>query len=89
MDLSRSDFYFNQWNESEAVATKMLPILNDLRVERGVLTHVYGRSVSKVSSVDILKVHRHARLILGRELTVQDWAVSTLAPAASTWASSR
>lgn len=72
MDLAKTDFYFHQWNDSEAVATKMLPIFNDLRVERGVLTHVYGRSVSKVSSVDILKVHRHARLILGRELTVQD-----------------
>jgi glyceraldehyde 3-phosphate dehydrogenase len=72
MDLSKPEFYFNQWNDSEAIATKMLPILNDLRVERGVLTHVFGRSIAKVNSVDVLKMHRHARLILGRELTVQD-----------------
>jgi glyceraldehyde 3-phosphate dehydrogenase len=76
MNLSKADFYFDQWNDSEAVATKMLPVLNDLRLERGVLVHVYGRSIAKVSSTDILKVHRHARLILGRELTVQDtWPV--------------
>jgi glyceraldehyde 3-phosphate dehydrogenase len=72
MDPTRADAYFSQWNESESITVKMLSILNDLRVERGVLVHVCGRSIAKVSSVEILKVHRHARLVLGRELTVQD-----------------
>jgi len=72
MAPSKGDTYFQLWNDSEAVTVKMLSILNELRVERGVLVHVYGRSIAKVSSVDILKMHRHARLILGRELTVQD-----------------
>jgi glyceraldehyde 3-phosphate dehydrogenase len=72
MTASKGDTYFTLWNDSEAVTVKMLSILNELRVERGVLVHVYGRSIAKVSSVDILKMHRHARLILGRELTVQD-----------------
>ncbi len=72
MDLSKNERYFDQWNDSEAVATKMLPVLNDLRLERGVLVHVFGRSIAKVSSVEILKVHRHARLVYGEELTVQD-----------------
>ncbi len=72
MGGSKSERYFDLWNESEALATKMLPVLSDLRVDRGVLVHVFGRSIAKVSSVEILKVHRHARLILGRELTVQD-----------------
>ncbi len=68
MDPTRADAYFTQWNESENITVKMLSILNDLRVERGVLVHVCGRSIAKVSSVEILKVHRHARLVLGREL---------------------
>lgn len=72
MDLGKSEKYFRQWNESEAFATKMLPLLNQLRLERGVLIHVYGRSVAKVGAVEILKTHRHARLVLERELTVQD-----------------
>ncbi len=72
MDPSKGERYFKLWNDSEAITVKMLSILNDLRVERGVLAHVYGRSIAKVSSVEILKVHRHTRLILGRELTVQD-----------------
>ncbi|GAB6061698.1 glyceraldehyde-3-phosphate dehydrogenase [Deferrisoma palaeochoriense] len=72
MGANKGEQYFQLWNESEALATKMMPILSDLRVERGVLVHVFGRSIAKVSSVEILKVHRHARLILGRELTVQD-----------------
>ena len=72
MGGSKNERYFQLWNESEALATKMLPVLSDLRVDRGVLVHVFGRSIAKVSSVEILKVHRHARLILGRELTVQD-----------------
>ncbi len=72
MSGNKSEQYFDLWNESEAIATKMLPMLNDLRLERGVLVHVFGRSIAKVTSVEILKVHRHARLVLGRELTVQE-----------------
>ncbi len=72
MDLSKDDRYLKMWTYSEALDTKMLSHLNDLRTERGVLVHVYGRSIAKVNSTDIMKVHRHARLILGRELTVQD-----------------
>ncbi len=72
MDPNKGERYFRLWNDSEAVTVKMLSVLNRLRVERGVLVHVYGRSIAKVSSVEILKVHRHARLILGRDLTVQD-----------------
>lgn len=72
MDLSKNDRYLKVWTDSEALATKMLSYLNELRTERGVLVHVYGRSIAKVNSTDILKMHRHARLILGRELTVQD-----------------
>lgn len=72
MELTKAERYFQLWNDSEAVTVKMLSILNALRVERGVLGHVYGRSIAKVSSVEILKVHRHARLVLGRDLTVQE-----------------
>jgi glyceraldehyde 3-phosphate dehydrogenase len=72
MDLQKTDRYFEQWTASEAVANRMLTLLNSLRTDRGVLVHVYGRSISKVSSVDILKAHRHARLLIGRELTVQE-----------------
>ncbi|MDW7708841.1 MAG: glyceraldehyde-3-phosphate dehydrogenase [Deferrisomatales bacterium] len=72
MDLTKEDTYFRLWNDSEAITVRMLSVLNRLRVDRGVLVHVYGRSIAKVSSVEILKVHRHARLILGQDLTVQD-----------------
>ncbi|HSH70938.1 MAG TPA: glyceraldehyde-3-phosphate dehydrogenase [Deferrisomatales bacterium] len=72
MDLGKNEFYFDQWNESERIATEMMPIVSRLRLERGVLLHVVGRSITKVNSTDILKVHRHASLVLGRELTVQD-----------------
>src|SRR5512138_1253589 len=72
MDLTKDDRYLDLWTESEAVATRMLSVLNDLRIQRGVLVHIYGRSVAKVDSTSILKAHRHAHLILKRELTVQD-----------------
>ena len=70
MDLTKRDSYLKLWIGSEALAAKMLSTLNDLRTEHDVLVHVCGRSIAKVSTTDILKVHRHARLILGRELTV-------------------
>ncbi len=72
MDLSKTERYLKLWTASENLATKMLSTLNALRTERGVLVHVYGRSIAKVSSTDIMKAHRHARLVLNRELTVQD-----------------
>jgi glyceraldehyde 3-phosphate dehydrogenase len=72
VNIVGSDDYFSQWTDSEAIATRMLPILNELRLDRGVLVHVYGRSIANVSSLDILKAHRHSRLALGRELTVQE-----------------
>jgi glyceraldehyde 3-phosphate dehydrogenase len=72
MDLGKNEFYFDRWNESERIATQMMPIISGLRLNRGVLLHVYGRSIAKVTTTDILKVHRRTRLVLGRELTVQD-----------------
>jgi glyceraldehyde 3-phosphate dehydrogenase len=72
MDLAKEKVFFDAWTQAEAAATKMLAYLNELRIQRGVLIHVYGRSIAKVSSVDVIKVHRYAKLITGEDLTVDE-----------------
>ncbi|PLX43895.1 MAG: glyceraldehyde-3-phosphate dehydrogenase [Deltaproteobacteria bacterium] len=72
MDLAKGDLYFDKWARYEVISNKMLAPLNELRLERGVLIHVYGRSIAKVSSLDVLKAHRYGLLVTGEELTVED-----------------
>ncbi len=72
MDLAKEALFFDAWTKAEDVATKMLVYLNELRLQRGVLIHVYGRSIAKVTSVEVIKVHRYAKLITGEDLTVEE-----------------
>jgi glyceraldehyde 3-phosphate dehydrogenase len=64
--------YLKEWQSYEEFAEQMLPIIGRLYREHNVVTTVYGRSLVNTSTIEILKAHRFARLILDGELTVQD-----------------
>src|SRR3954471_17824468 len=64
--------YLKEWQSYEEFAEQMLPIIGRLYREHNVVTSVYGRSLVNTSTIEILKAHRFARLILDGELTVQD-----------------
>ena len=64
--------YLKEWQSHETVAEQMLPIIGRLYRDHNVVTTVYGRSLVHTSTIDLLKAHRFARLILDSELTVHD-----------------
>ncbi|GAB7024894.1 glyceraldehyde-3-phosphate dehydrogenase [Geotalea toluenoxydans] len=64
--------YLKEWQGYEGLAEQMLPIIGRLYRDHNVVTTVYGRSLVNTSTIDILKAHRFARLILDGELTVVD-----------------
>ncbi len=67
----KSQAYFNEWTEREAVAEKMVPIIGGLYREKGVVITIFGRSLVRSSPIDIIKAHRFARRVLQGELAVE------------------
>ena len=66
----KTDIYFDEWIEREAVAERMIPLIGKLYREHGVVITVFDRSLVLSSPVDILSVHRYSRRILGEELSI-------------------
>ncbi|MDP7348386.1 MAG: hypothetical protein QF735_09145, partial [Phycisphaeraceae bacterium] len=67
----KSQAYFNEWTEREAVAEKMVPVIGGLYREKGVVITIFGRSLVRSSPIDIIKAHRFARRVLQGELAVE------------------
>jgi glyceraldehyde 3-phosphate dehydrogenase len=70
MNESEMD-HFDRWRESEATAEAMIPLMGRLYREQDVIVYIYGRKLAR-TSIDILKGHRYARQIIGREINVAD-----------------
>jgi len=64
--------YLMEWQHLEECAELMLPLIGKLYREHNVVTTVYGRTLVNSTTIDILKSHRFARLILDDELSVLD-----------------
>ena len=72
MSISKSEAYFKDYKEREALAERMLPLIGALYRDHGVVISVYGRSITRGTAIDILKAHRFARQILENELSVRE-----------------
>ncbi|MDO3379015.1 glyceraldehyde-3-phosphate dehydrogenase [Geoalkalibacter halelectricus] len=72
MTIAKQDAYFKDFKEREALAERMLPLIGELYRDHGVVISVYGRSITRGTSIDILKAHRFARQILENELSVRE-----------------
>ena len=72
MPESRSDEYFKDWKEREALAEAMTPLIGRLYREHEVICTVFDRSLVNKSTIDILRAHRFARQIIDREIWVKD-----------------
>ena len=59
------------WNEREARAEAMVPVIGRLYRENKVVLSIHGRSLVHKSVLDILKAHRFARRIVGEELPTE------------------
>jgi len=64
--------HLKEWQGQEEYAEWMLPMIGRLYRDHNIVTTVYGRSLVHCSTIEILKAHRFARLILDHELSVRD-----------------
>jgi glyceraldehyde 3-phosphate dehydrogenase len=67
---SKVESYLDDWSEEEEIAESMIPLIGKLYRDYGVVTTVYGRSLVRGSTIDILKAHRFSRQILKDKLSV-------------------
>ena len=74
MTIEQQEVYLNEWKGHEETAERMLAIIGRLYREHNIVTTVYGRSLVNSPTIEILKAHRFARLILDSELTVLETA---------------
>jgi len=72
MDNLKQEKYLKEWRHLEDLAEQMLPMIGRLYRDRNIVTTVYGRPLVNSTSIDILKAHRFARLILDNELSVRE-----------------
>jgi glyceraldehyde 3-phosphate dehydrogenase len=61
--------HLTQWQQSQADAETMSPLISKLYREKGVEIQIYGRAVINASTIDLLKSHRVARWYTGQEVT--------------------
>jgi glyceraldehyde 3-phosphate dehydrogenase len=72
MNLLKQVTHLKEWQTQEEFAEQMLPIVGQLYRHHNTVATVYGRSLVNCSTIDILKAHRFARLILDNELSTCD-----------------
>src|SRR5512138_3421763 len=72
MNLHKQETHLKEWQHQEESAEQMLPLIGHLYRNNNIVTMVYGRSLVNSSTIDILKAHRFARLVLDSELSTCD-----------------
>ncbi|WP_027350091.1 glyceraldehyde-3-phosphate dehydrogenase [Halotalea alkalilenta] len=72
MSEIQSDTHFQRWQESEALAEEMIPLLGRLYRHYNVIPSLFGRSLINRSVIRILKNHRYVLKAEGTELSVSD-----------------
>ncbi len=84
----RSEATLRDWTRQQQCAEAMVPIIGQLYREHGVIITVFGNSLVNKSPLEILELHRFARVSVDREISVSEThpilsalAVLDLAPA--------
>jgi len=72
MDVKKQEVYLKDWQGLTECAERMLPLIGHLYRDNNIVTTVFGRPLVNSTTIDILKAHRFARLILDHELCVLD-----------------
>ncbi|MDM7481089.1 MAG: glyceraldehyde-3-phosphate dehydrogenase [Halomonas sp.] len=72
MSQQTLDNVFQDWQNNEALAEQMIPLVGKLYRQNNVVATMFGRSLIKRSVIRILKDHRFVRKIEGTELSVED-----------------
>ncbi|MDX2480086.1 MAG: glyceraldehyde-3-phosphate dehydrogenase [Desulfuromusa sp.] len=69
---TKTDEYFKEWKEREAIAEAMTPLIGQLYRDQEVICTVFDRTLVNQSTIDILRAHRFARQIIKKEIWVKD-----------------
>lgn len=69
MNRPKPDDFFKDWNEREALAEAMIPMIGKLNRERNVSVYIYGRQLVGRSVIEIMKAHRFVRQVEENELS--------------------
>jgi glyceraldehyde 3-phosphate dehydrogenase len=59
------------WEKKQAIAEELVPVIGRLYRQHGIVLSVHGRSLHNLSPIDIVRIHRFARHVDGRELPIQ------------------
>lgn len=59
------------WERKQAIAEELVPVIGRLYRQHGIVLSVHGRSLHNLSPIDIVRIHRFARHVDGRELPIQ------------------
>ncbi|MFT5136341.1 MAG: glyceraldehyde 3-phosphate dehydrogenase [Arenicella sp.] len=62
--------HLDDWNERQALAEKMIPLVGSLYRGPSVVLRVFSQKIMNASATAIVKAHRHGRLIVGEELNM-------------------
>ncbi len=62
--------HLDKWNQNQALAEKMIPLIGSLYRGSSVVLRVFGRKIFNASTIAIIKAHRYGRLIVGKELAM-------------------
>lgn len=74
-----SQQYLSNWNNRQALAEKMIPLLGNLYRGPSVVVRVFGQKIMNASTIEIIKAHLHGRLIVGEALDMnQSYAMLQL-----------
>ena len=60
--------HLNNWNNRQALAEKMIPLLGNLYRGPSVVIRVFGQKIMNASTIEIIKAHLHGHLIVGESL---------------------
>ncbi len=72
MGDAKTDEYFKEWKEREAIAEAMTPLVGKLYRDHEVICTVYDRALVNQSTIEVLRAHRFARQIISQEIWVTD-----------------
>ncbi|NND82850.1 MAG: glyceraldehyde-3-phosphate dehydrogenase [Gammaproteobacteria bacterium] len=68
MGRELSKQHLADWNERQALAEKMIPLIGSLYRGPSVVLRVFGNKVMNASTIAIVKAHRDGKLIVGEQL---------------------
>ncbi|PRY63962.1 glyceraldehyde 3-phosphate dehydrogenase [Vreelandella songnenensis] len=72
MSQQASENVFQEWQNNQALAEQMIPLVGRLYRQNNVVATMFGRSLINQSVIRIIKDHRFVRKIEGTELSVED-----------------